>query len=115
MTEFYIPTFTRTTLPSSGREIMLFRGIHAVPDELANHADGNGLGIKPVEEMTDDEWAAMALDKESWMKARAERETQPAAQPVERPVPAPSAHAPAAPITIAPATVTVTPVAAKST
>lgn len=90
MTEFYIPTFVRTTLPSSGREITLFRGIHAVPDELANHADGNGFGIKPVEEMTDDEWAAMALDKQSWMKANRPAPPQPQVKPVQ-PVPVPLA------------------------
>lgn len=68
MTAFYIPQAMRGKTPD-GKPYAFFRGIHAVPDSLANHGDANKLGIKPVDEMTDAEWAGLALDKAKWLAA----------------------------------------------
>ena len=72
MTEFYIPKMMRGKAPD-GWPYTFFRGIHAVPDSLANHGEANKLGIKPVEEITDAEWAGLALDKAKWFAARDEK------------------------------------------
>lgn len=46
-----------------------FRGIHDIPDALADSHHANTLGIVPVEEMTDEDWRLLGLDKDGWMKA----------------------------------------------
>lgn len=73
MTEFYVPRHVRGRT-AAGASYNLFRGIHAVPDAVANSPEANGLGIKPVEEMTDAEWAGIGHNKDQWMAARAAAE-----------------------------------------
>lgn len=46
-----------------------FRGIHNVPDAIADSHHANEIGIVPVEEMSDDDWRAIGLDKDVWLKA----------------------------------------------
>lgn len=69
MTEYYIPRHMKGRT-AAGASYNLFRGIHAVLDAVANSPEANGLGIKPVEEMTDAEWAGIGHNKDQWMAAR---------------------------------------------
>ncbi|MDR3488807.1 MAG: hypothetical protein P4M05_28380 [Bradyrhizobium sp.] len=62
MHKYFVPKSVVIKLPS-GKRHKLVRGIHPVPDELANHADGNKHGIKPVEEMTDKEYRSLGLKR----------------------------------------------------
>lgn len=59
MTDFYIPK--NCTLTVFGQTHRFVRGIHPVPDLIANSHEANGAGIKPVEEMTDDEYRLLGM------------------------------------------------------
>ena len=74
-----------------------FRGIHAVPDALANSHEANTLGIVPVEEMSDNDWKLMGLNKDAWMEANRPTVDAPVDEPVAEPS-APASVAPAAPV-----------------
>jgi hypothetical protein len=52
-----------------GTPYEFFRGIHHIPDALADSHDANALGIVPVEEMSDDDWRKLGLDRGEWMDA----------------------------------------------
>lgn len=125
MTEFYAPATKKMSLPGSGRSFQLRRGIHNLPDELTMHADANGLGIKPVGEMTDAEWKALGytpaqraeIEDRNGLVAKAEPGPDPEPAKDETPVPEVPAKPAASPVTpvsvpaspTAPATVTVAP------
>ena len=62
MTEYFIPAPISIKL-KSGLTYKRARGLHEVPDELANHSSANDLGIKPMEEVTDAEWRSIGMKK----------------------------------------------------
>ena len=55
MTEYYVSA-ARTVILPNGRPLKLRRGIQQIPDDLANDPKANSYGIKPLHEMTDEEW-----------------------------------------------------------
>ena len=69
--EFYIPKTGKVTLAapialSTGSRkttYSLVRGIHDIPDALADSTEAIAYGIKPVEEMTDGEWVSCGRKK----------------------------------------------------
>lgn len=85
MTEFYVAATQFVMLPKSGRKFQMRKGLHHLPEELADHATANGLGIKPPEEMTDAEWRALGLNKDTWFADRAAK-LEAAKPKVEEPV-----------------------------
>lgn len=69
MAQFFIPksgTVTVGKIP-----YRLFRGVHEISDALANSHEANAFGIKPVNEMTDDEWRMSGLVRDHWMATHA--------------------------------------------
>ena len=101
--DYFIPKQIQGRGPD-GRAFMFFRGIHAVPDALANSTQANDLGIVPVEEMSDTDWRLLGLDKAKWMAAN--RPAPEVIDAVEEPEPVAATVASTAPKPASPAPVT---------
>lgn len=96
--DYFIPAHIKGRT-EAGVPYEFFRGIHAVPDALADSHEANTLGIVPVEEMSDNDWKLMGLNKDAWMEANRSTVDAPAAEPAATPAdPAPVVAAPAAPV-----------------
>lgn len=73
MAEFYVPQNGTVVVGKTdklpGKSYRVIRGVYDVPDALANSHEANDYGIKPVNEMTDDEWRLTGHVKADWLKA----------------------------------------------
>lgn len=67
--DYFIPTHMSGRAEADGLPYKFFRGIHHVREALANSHQANALGIVPVEEMSDENWRLLGLDKDAWMEA----------------------------------------------
>ena len=61
--EFYIPKTGKVTYGQPARTVSVVRGVHDIPDALADNPAAIAYGIKPVEEMTDAEWVSCGRKK----------------------------------------------------
>ena len=68
--DYFIPK-TGSIMQPNGKSMRLTRGIHEVPDAVADSKAAIAYGIKPKEEMTDAEWRSTGHKKPETKKAAA--------------------------------------------
>ena len=69
MTDFFIPI--AGTISVGAKTHRMHRGVHPLPDWVANSHEANAYGIKTTDEMTDDDWLSCGLVKPAAPKPQA--------------------------------------------